>query len=295
MSPAIHYHGEEYSGLEAMPPDVRAAYEREQHGHAQHEHPRHQAEPAPEDDSDDDGDEADEADDDGVPGMPHVAPAWGGARLKGTVAVPPGFGSVTGLGPAVAVHESITWMLPSFGPPRPKVAVRYRDGLAFQAHGKDIHTWRWEEIAAVQSSLERQRTAGDGGYYTLVEYTLAQPSGEKIILDVRLKQLDQLAAAVKKAVYALIGPPLAQQYRAGQALTFGPVTIHQQNGLQANGKLHAWDAIQDIQVENGQLKLTFGDGKKHNVRVSAVPNFELLCQLIGLEPDLFAMTYWPGL
>ena len=177
-------------------------------------------------------------------------------------------------------------MLPSFGPPRPKVAVRYRDGLAFQAHGKDIHTWRWEEIAAVQSSLERQRTAGDGGYYTLVEYTLAQPSGEKIILDVRLKQLDQLAAAVKKAVYALIGPPLAQQYRAGQALTFGPVTIHQQNGLQANGKLHAWDAIQDIQVENGQLKLTFGDGKKHNVRVSAVPNFELLCQLIGLEPEL---------
>ena len=55
------------------------------------------------------------------------------------------------------------------------------------------------------------------------------------------------------------------------------------------GTPYAWDAIQDVKVENGRFKITLRTGQKHEARVNAIPNIELLCQLIGvklLSPEL---------
>jgi len=93
-------------------------------------------------------------------------------------------------------------------------------------------------------------------------------------------------------VFALLEPPPAQHYRAGEALTFGPVTIHHQNGLQTDGKPDAWNAIKNIEVERGRFKITQKDGKHHEVRVSAIPNIELLCRLIGLNLYSVELAYY---
>jgi hypothetical protein len=116
-----------------------------------------------------------------------------------------------------------------------------------------------------------------------IRYTLVMPSGEKLILDDSLKEVKRLAAYSEKPVYERLGPPLADAYRAGQPLTFGPVTVGRTSGLTLGGAACAWDAIQDVKVENGRFKVTLRTGQKHEVRANAIPNIELLCQIIGVK------------
>ena len=222
-----------------------------------------------------------------------ATPAWGGPRPAGAVPVPHEFDQVTSLGPAAAVHEHQSQgisLIPHFGTPRPSVLVRYRDGLAYRTHGPDVHTWRWDETAAIQSNV----TLHVNTHLTEHEYTLTRPGGDKLILDDGLKDIEPLIAAVKAAVFALLGPPLAQRYQAAEALAFGPVTVQRQNGLQVEGKPYAWDAIQDVQVDQGQLKVTLRASQKAaQARVSAIPNIELLCQLIGVPlPSPARLAHW---
>jgi ribosomal protein S27E len=222
------------------------------------------------------------------PAAAAATPAWGGPRPHGSVPVPVEFDQVTSLGPAAAVHElQGVRLLSNFGTPRPNVLVRYRDGLAYRTHGSDVTTWRWDEAAVIQSNVSDHLSPHSASVaWTEHEYTLARQGGEKLILDDGLKDIEPLIAAVKAAVFALIAPPLAQRYQAGEALTFGPVTIQHQNGLQLDGKPYAWDAIQDVKVDDGLLKVTLRVGQKGQpggqARVSSIPNIEVLCQLIGV-------------
>jgi hypothetical protein len=219
-----------------------------------------------------------------------LAPAWAGARAGASVAVPPEFAPVTGLGMPLKVspHQGLK-LLPSFGPPRVTHLVRYRDGLAYQAGSKAVHPLAWEAIASITSNLTfhpEQRNS-----WTDHEYTLATTNGEKLILDDGLKGVAQEAPAIKQAVYALLRPPALQAYKGGQALTFGPVTAHKTSGLQLEGQAYAWSAIQDVRLEHGRLRLTLTGGQKHETRVSAIPNVELLCQLIGVQLDEDQLAY----
>lgn len=268
MSRPVHFNGIEYANAEAMPPDVRAAYEQSSEQDKQSLAAKLAARQAQTTGS--------------------AEPAWGGPRAAGGVPVPQEFDPVTMLGPAKAVHEHDgIRLIPSFGTPHPNVLVIYRDGLAFRA-GKELHPWRWEEVAAIQSNV--WFVAGNHGPgYTEHEYTLTRGNGDKVILDDGLKGVEGALEGIKAKVVAHLLPPLAEQYQAGQALAFGPVTIHRQNGMQMNGKLYAWADIRDVKVERGRLTLTLRDNKNHEVRASAIPNIEVMGRLIGLkfyEPSL---------
>ena len=286
MSESVYfkYKGTEFTSLESMPSDVRAEYEKRlkvkqqlhrgleqaQHGLEQSQHGLDQIANS-------------------QPGE-QVAPAWGGPRGSGGVPIPQAFDLVAGLGPAAAVFEHNSGMIiafPNFKAPTPDTVVLYRDGFAFQK-GKDLLTWRWDEITIIQSDLSREGSHGS----TVHQYTLTQRNGDKLILDDRIKNVGGAAEVIKRQVSAKLLPSLAQAYSTGQSITFGPVTIHKQNGFQLDRKLYAWDAIQNIQVENGRLKLTLRDGKKHEVRTSVVPNIELLAQLIGLKFYEPALEYY---
>ncbi len=210
-----------------------------------------------------------------------LAPAWGGARPAGSVPTPFDFDRVTGLGPAASVHEPQGRHLPHLGTPHASRLVVYRDGFAFQTGGKEVHTWRYDAVTAVQSNV-----AWPPHSPQLHEYALSQVSGEKLILDDGLVNVEEAAEAIKTAVFAHLAPPLIPRYQAGEAMAFGPVTVQRQAGLRLDGMAsatYAWDAIQDIQVDDGLLKLTMRDGKKHEARASAIPNIEVLCQLIGVR------------
>jgi len=270
MGTPIHFKGLVYDSVEAMPPNIRAAYEQSQRDKARNKQVQSEV-------------RGDEGHEQVEPAAEPFQRAWGGPRPKGPMPVPAEFEAVTSLGPATGVHPEAPGIgLPfDIGTPVARVLVRYREGFAYRAGGKDIHTWRWEEVAGIQTN-----NSYHGGVrspsYTQHEYTLTKHSGEKVILNDTLKGIGELDP-IKRAVFALLEPALAQRYRAGEDLTFGPVTIHHQKGLHMDGKPYAWDGIQNMEVERGRFKITLKDGQHHEVRVSAIPNIELLCRLIGLN------------
>ncbi len=276
MSGPIYYDDVEYPNVEAMSAAVRAAYEADV---------KKEEDEGPADDEPEDGDEPDEDDDNAT-----QAPAWAGAQAGATVPVPPEFAQVTGLGPAVkaAKHKGVQ-LIPHLGPPRVTMLVRYRDGLAYHAGGKEVHTLVWEDVTEITSHITYH--AEQRGSWTDHEYTLTKKNGEKLILDDELRDVYMVALAVKQAVYALLRPPALQRYKGGQALTFGPVTAQKQSGLQVEGKPCAWNAIQDVRVHKGRFQVTLTNGQKHEARASAIPNIELLCQFIGVKLDQDQLAY----
>ena len=262
MNQPIHYKGTDYASVAAMPPSVRAAYEQAQRDQAHSPAGQGHA-----------------ARDDHEP-----QPAWSGGRPGGGVPVPAGFDTVTGLGPAVAVEKyDWTGILPNFGTPRAHELVRYRDGFAYRAGGKDLHTWRWDEVAVIQSHLSRSAVDANGLVSMTRQFTLTHTHGDQVILDDGLSNVSAEAAAIKQEVFARLGPAFAQRYQADEALTFGVVTVQRQNGLQLDGKRFAWNGIADVQVKAGHFQVTQSDGKTHAARVSAIPNIEVLCQVIGAK------------
>jgi hypothetical protein len=264
----ISLNGTVYTSIEAMPPSARAAFE-----DAYKKDPdKYEEILYPDDDEDDPEDNA------------TAAPAWGGPRPAGSAPVPAGFETVTSLGPALEVHpHKGLKLLPTFGTPRASVLVRYRDGLAYRAGDAFVHAWHWSEVAVIQTSMARHPVKDNA--WTSHEYTLIRQDGEKLILDDEIKGVWDAAEYIKTAVFALLRPPLKQRYQAGEALAFGPVTVHQQAGLQLDGQTYAWDTIADVKLEHGQLKVTLRNRQKHAAHTSAIPNIEVLCQLIGVPLD----------
>ena len=291
MSAPIHFQGIDYDSVAAMPPHIRLAYQQSL-SHTVHGEDNAGDEPATGSSAWWKALGAQQSGAADQPASDAFKPAWGGAQPAGGLPVPANFEAVTSLGPAAAVHERDSGDIlnfPTFGPPRPQVVVRYRDGFAFHA-GKDLHTWRFDEIASIQSDVSSQSTSRSS--YTSHDYTLAKLNGEHVILDDRLNQVGGLAEQIKKPVFAHLWSPLAQRYQSGEALTFGPVTVDRQHGPQLDGKPFAWESIQNVQVHQGQFKIELKDGKHHAVRVSKIPNIELLCRLIGANLSSGELAYY---
>ncbi len=210
----------------------------------------------------------------------NLTPAWGGPREPGGIPVPGKFDSVIGLGRASAVYgRNRAILLPGFG--KPKMLVMYQNGFAYQK-GNDVHPWRWEEISQVVSKVW-MTGGGSTTVSTNHEYTFIKPSGEKFMLDDTLENVEDIIEPIKENVFALLAPPLMHQYDDGHSISFGPVTVHRLDGLQMDGKGHAWNGILDIKLERGRFTVTPRDGRKKEVRASAIPNIEILCHLIGLK------------
>ena len=173
--------------------------------------------------------------------------------------------------------------------------VLYRDGFAYSYLGRGVQTWRWREITTIFSNETFQ--TGKRSSWTNRTYTIQKESGEQITLtNYQLEKVTEVIAAIKQNTYALLLPPLAGQYNSGQPVTFGPVTVHRDNGIQANGKHYTWDKILDVKVKQGSLLITMKDsslfGGYHKVRASTIPNIEMLCHLIGVNPVSIDLAYY---
>lgn len=216
-----------------------------------------------------------------------LTPAWGGNRKQGGVPVPLEFSDVTSLGPASAVYgdndkiglfyNNMGWSF-SLSAKTPKVLVLYRDGLAYKSGNENIQIWRWDEISIISTHADSEHTRR--AFFT---YTLTKKSGETLVLDETLQNVENFMLLVKKNVFALLLPPLKSAYNSGETITFGTVTIHHQNGLQMGGKTHRWDDIMDIKVERGRFKVILRTNKLYEERTSSIPNIEMLCNMIGLK------------
>jgi hypothetical protein len=266
---SIHFMGRDYAGVEEMPPQIRQEYENVRATIAQ-KYPGVDVDQFLTDPS----------------GADKLTPTWGEQRSQGSVPVPLEFDNVTGLGPATAVYgRNSAILFPGFGAQKVKELVLYRDGFAYLTGAKDIHIWRWDEVVIILSDV-KSTPHGHGLY----KYTLIKRSGEKLILDDALENVYEIIQPIKRNVFALLLTPLTQQYDYGQAVTFGPVSIHRQNGILIDGKPYAWNDIMNVKVDRYRFTIAQRDSKRHEVSTSTIPNIELLCQMIGVKL-LYGLDY----
>jgi hypothetical protein len=201
---------------------------------------------------------------------------WG-KQANESAPVPVEFQEVS-LGPVIIVCPPKGFHLPRLGTPHASTLVVYQDGFAYQAGGRDVKLWRFDEVTAIQSNLV------DRGYFHKEhKYSLIRNNGETLILDDDVQFVQAAEYQIKLALFKRLVESFVRRYEAGEALTFGRVTVQQQSGLQLGGHSYAWQDIQNVEVSLGKLELTLGNNQHKSVRTYEIPNFELLGRLIGLD------------
>lgn len=170
----------------------------------------------------------------------------------------------------------------------------YRDGFAFRKR-RSLGVWAWSEIASILSK-ETIHINSRGSNSTTLIYIVSKQNGEKITLsDSQLQHIRKLIDTIKRHAYPLILPTYKQAYESDQPVSFGSVTVSKPSGLTVDGKQFAWSDIANVEVKHGRLVITTKQadllGGVHKVRVSKIPNIEILCQLIGIDPWTIDLTY----
>lgn len=171
-----------------------------------------------------------------------------------------------------------------------KGAALYERGFALRDR-KGLQTWRWEDILTMTTAVTRHYT---NGIYTGTThfYTLVDRKGLKLVLGDIYFKVEELAKAIQEAIYPLLYEQAAQQFNAGQTLSFGPVSVSRA-GFQVGKKAYPWSEVCQVSIHQGTLKISRNGGGWFNgssLPASIIPNLNVLLNLIhqtvGLKLDL---------
>lgn len=164
----------------------------------------------------------------------------------------------------------------------PKAIALFEGGFTILDRS-GFHSWRWEEITSVYTSVSR------GIYGNTVRgarhrYTLVDRSGKQIVLDDTWKRVDALAAYVRERVTPQLYRRTADAFNRGETLRFGPLLMSKEGGIQFGKKACHWKDIQGVAVKDGFLVMTYGEEgmghKRKRIPVSTVPNLDVLVSLL---------------
>lgn len=171
---------------------------------------------------------------------------------------------------------------------RKKAAVVFTHGFAFSDR-KGVQAWRWEQVHEVLANVVRHYT---NGIYTGTShtYTITFNSGEKIILNDTLKNVEGLVAHLENNTLQQRYQRLAEAYNNAQPISFGSVTIGKKMGIKIGKKTYRWDEIEEVAIHKGVLSIKKKDGRwfsKASASAGTIPNLQVLLsiinQIIGLK------------
>jgi Family of unknown function (DUF6585) len=145
-----------------------------------------------------------------------------------------------------------------------------------------IYSLQWKQISGVALSATQTVFFHKRGRARL-RAVIFPNQGRQIRLDERLQNLAELISRVKASLYPRLLPDLKASFQAGKWLYFGPVAL-QAKALRLQHAELTWEQVEDLQVENGYLAVSWrkGPGTARTVRIpiSKIPNLELLLQII---------------
>jgi hypothetical protein len=121
------------------------------------------------------------------------------------------------------------------------------------------------------------------------ELLLVLQDGEKVRLDSRLEDIDELAETVKEHVYPELLAEYTDLFARGHDLSFGPLRLSHR-GVHRGRQEIAWPELGEVKFDRGRLVVASKAGSDRlTIRTPAhqVPNVELCAQLIerfGRQP-----------
>jgi hypothetical protein len=170
----------------------------------------------------------------------------------------------------------------------PRVVVTYASGFAGVV-GSKRRVWRWEDVSAIVTDVRYVRTKRSS--YHAHRYVVFNRAGESMqLLSERLEELTALVRILKDKTFERLLPDAQKEWDAGTTMKFGDVSASRE-AIEAGGERLAWSAVGNVMVKNGRLIITPKHGKPIRVRVSNIPNVEMLGTLIGVSPVAMDFTY----
>jgi hypothetical protein len=163
-----------------------------------------------------------------------------------------------------------------------KALAVYENGFA-HSDRKGVKTWKWEQIDSVTANIVRHYTNGiyTGTTHT---YTLINSAGEKLVINDAFKNAENFYTHLQNYSLQLRYQRLADLYNQGRQLTFGPVLIGKQNGLQIGKKSFAWDQVDQVSIDKGVLSVKKKDGgwfSGATATSGSIPNLHVLLSIIN--------------
>lgn len=169
-----------------------------------------------------------------------------------------------------------------------KAIVVYANGFA-HSDRKGVTVWRWDQINDIYANVVRHYTNGiyTGTTHT---YTLYDTQGSKLILNDAIQDVDQLFGLIQNHSLQPRYQKLAGAYNTGNVVSFGPVKISKQGGLQIGKKLYGWNEIEQVAIQKGILSVKKKDGgwfSGASATSGSIPNLQVLLsildQVIGIK------------
>jgi hypothetical protein len=168
-----------------------------------------------------------------------------------------------------------------------KGVATFERGFAYNDR-KGLQIWRWEEVAAMKSTITRHYIHG---IYTGTthRYTLYHPQKQRLELSDSISKVEELAKDIDQNIFPLLYKSAADQYNTGQTIAFGPVAISK-GGIEIGKKTYPWADVKEVSVHNGVLKVSRNEGgwfSGARTSVSMIPNLGVLLaiiqQVVGLK------------
>ena len=188
------------------------------------------------------------------------------------------FGALFGVG---AVWQGVT----AFRNRDLRVVVLEK-GLVRVGGGK-TEILRWDDINSVFQAITVHYTNGIKTGTTHV-YTVFAQSGQKIVFNDTLKNVEALGATIQREASSRLMPRYTQAYNSGGTATFGKLTLSKA-GI-SNGKdTIPWDQVQAVNINRGQISVR-KQGKWLNwagQTAAATPNLfiflNMIDQIVGIN------------
>ncbi len=172
--------------------------------------------------------------------------------------------------------------------------TNWNKGLAVYERGfasndrKGLQVWHWEELLSITSAITRHYTNGIYTHTTHV-YTLFNRQNQRLVLNDSIRNVEQVAKAIDENTFPLLYAPAADQYNAGQTLTFGPVAISKM-GIAIGKKTYPWTDVKEVSIHKGVVKVSRKDGgwfSGASAAAASIPNLRvfltIIHQVVGLK------------
>lgn len=162
-----------------------------------------------------------------------------------------------------------------------KAIALYQNGFAYN-HPGGLQSWRWKDVAALRMAVTRHDLFGINTGATHV-YSVENRNGSRLALNNAFNRVEELARVIEEKTFPSLFEQAAQQYNAGQTLTFGPVLVNK-TGIQISKKNYAWGEIQPVTVRRGYLHIARKEGGLFSgakTALASIPNLRVLLSLIS--------------
>ncbi|MGD8814568.1 MAG: hypothetical protein PVI78_08855 [Anaerolineales bacterium] len=110
---------------------------------------------------------------------------------------------------------------------------------------------RWDDVSCLWERVEEYRFSWTLAY-SVWRYTILTYSGERLIFDRTLKDIDAFGQTLKHKIGERLVPKITATLKTGQSVKFGDLSLSNQ-GLRYKEKLLTWDELKTIKVTQGQI------------------------------------------